>query len=142
MLVGALIPFVFVVADLTRATPGQPAPVAEASQLSSAASSEPEWRAVRAGAVALGGAYAVCVGGAAAEGFDRPSARLAIPVAGPWLALDSGINPWALVMAGTAQAAGATLIVWGFASPRRVLGPAEASVAVTAAPGVKLDVRF
>ncbi|MBI3202291.1 MAG: hypothetical protein HYZ29_12165 [Myxococcales bacterium] len=142
MVVGALIPFAFVVADLTRETPARPAPVAEASQISTRAKSEPEWRLVRAGAVSFGVAYAVCVGGAAAEGFDRPSARLAIPVAGPWLALDSGINPWALVMAGTAQAAGATLIVWGFASPRRVLGPAEASVAVTAAPGLRLDVRF
>ncbi|MBE7485131.1 MAG: hypothetical protein HS104_34830 [Polyangiaceae bacterium] len=138
---GLLLPLTLVVADLTGA------PIPEASQASAEARSEPEWRAVRAGGVLFGGSYAVCVGGAVAQSFGEDSGRLAIPLAGPWLTLDSG-NPWALVMAGTAQLAGVTFAVWGFASPRRVLGPAEATVSVAAAadgvraPAVRLDVRF
>lgn len=138
---GLLLPLTLVVADLTGA------PIPEARQISAEARSEPEWRAVRAGGVLFGGSYAVCVGGAVARSLGEDSGRLAIPLAGPWLALDSG-NPWALVMAGTAQLAGVGFVVWGFASPRRVLGPAIATVSVAAtpdgvrAPALRLDVRF
>lgn len=132
MTLGALFPVAVLLAELT----GAPLPEAR---------SEPEWRAVRGGGFLFGGAYALCLGGAATEGFRESSGRLAIPVAGPWLALDSGINAWALVMAGTAQAAGVSLIVWGFASPRRVLGPAKASLSLTGdarSSAVTLDLRF
>lgn len=143
-----LLPVAVMVADLTRehANPAS-APIPEAGQVSAEARSEPEWRAIRAGGLLFGASYGVCVGGAAARGFGNDTGRLAIPLAGPWLALDSG-SAWALVMAGTAQLAGVTFVVWGFASPRRVLGPAEATVSLTTAPDrvhaptVRLDVRF
>ncbi|MCK6575341.1 hypothetical protein L6V77_30115 [Myxococcota bacterium] len=148
MTLGMLLPMAVMVADLTgEHTSSASTPIPEARQVSAEARSEPEWRAIRAGGLLFGGSYALCVGGAASRGFDEGTGRLAIPIAGPWLALDSG-NAWALVMAGTAQLAGVTFVVWGFARPRRVLGPAEASVSLTAAPdsvhtpAVRLDVRF
>ena len=133
-MLGMLFPVAVMVADLTR-EPSAPAstPIPEPSLISTKARSEPEWRAIRGGGILFGASYALCVGGAASRSFGEDSDRLAIPIAGPWLALESG-NAWALVMAGTAQLAGVTFVVWGFASPRRVLGPATATVSLTAAP--------
>ena len=130
--------------SLADVTPPQTSPpvLVDPSRLRVGAQSEPEWRAIRGGAVLFGGAYALSLAGAASERFDGSARWLPIPVAGPWLALGSGLSPWALVMAGPAQAAGAGLILWGIVSPRRVLGPPVASLAVTASPGLRLDLRF
>lgn len=90
--------------------------------------SRPDPIALRGGLVLFGASYGIALGGAAAMKLKRPEGWLAVPFAGPWIALarDADPGPWPLLADGVLQIAGAAIVAVGFIEPRRSLGPAAA----------------
>jgi hypothetical protein len=88
--------------------------------------SQVDGRALGGGLLLFGGGYGAALWIAASERFDAGSSWLAIPLAGPWLALGQGseVYPWALALDGVLQTSGALLTSLAVAYPHRTLGPA------------------
>jgi hypothetical protein len=95
-----------------------------------AVQSAPDIRALAAGMVLLGVGYALALSVPIAKDWEGQTGWLAVPLAGPWIALGSGWDlerPSAEVIAldGVVQASGGLLLAGAFAYPRRILGPAQ-----------------
>jgi hypothetical protein len=85
----------------------------------------PNWKAVQGGLILFTLGYGLALAAGASCSFEDQAKWLAVPVAGPWVALGSGAeaNGWALAGDGVVQFAGALITLGGFLYPKRVMGP-------------------
>lgn len=88
---------------------------------------EIDGRTLSGGLILFGGAYGIALAIPVSEGFDDARGFLAVPGAGPWIALEAGadVDGWAIAADGVLQLSGAFLIGLALTHPRRTLGPAK-----------------
>ena len=109
----------------TCSQPMEPTPAPSSSPLyTQSPTTIPDWKAVGGGLVLFGAGYGLAL---AAVGSSR---WMAIPLAGPWIALGTGAekpSEWALALDGIMQGSGALITAGGFIYPTQMLGPAAGS---------------